>query len=82
MSSFLVAEGSKDSYMGLLGDRFHQSFTGVSLSEEYGTWSKPSLQPMLDLETLQARHHSKNDLLLQSVAICFLRVNYNNLDKY
>ena len=24
---------------GFAGDRFHQSFTGVGLSEEYGTWS-------------------------------------------
>ena len=39
MSDFLVAEVSKDSCMSLLGDRFHQTFTGVSLSEEYGTWS-------------------------------------------
>ena len=39
MSCFLVAEVSEDSCMGLLGDRFHQSFTGVSLNEEHGTWS-------------------------------------------
>ena len=34
MSSFLVAEISEDSRAGLLGDRFFQSFTGVSFSEE------------------------------------------------
>ena len=39
ISGFLVAEISKDSCVSLLGNRFHQSFTGVSLSEEYGTWS-------------------------------------------
>ena len=34
MSGFLVAEISKDSRVGLLGDRFFQSFTGVSFNEE------------------------------------------------
>ena len=34
MSGFLVAEISEDSRAGLLGDRFFQSITGVSLSEE------------------------------------------------
>ena len=39
ISGSLVAEVSEDSHAGLQGDRFHQTFTGIGLSEEYGTWS-------------------------------------------